>query len=138
MMGWRDLIVTSEPRSHASIGSAEGGSVYFVDFVPRYENKSSLSIYGSGQNSRPTKPSTEHTKPIPPTGRRSQPNWLAEWRALAETVYGILPEDPRFHPVLAALDACDAAFGADDWDGFQQARTEVLRAVKGALYPGRR
>ena len=70
--------------------------------------------------------------------RHVQPNWVAAWRELAEATYGLTSEDPRLKPVLAALDGCDAAFIADDWEAFEQAREGVRRAMQGASAGGRR
>lgn len=57
------------------------------------------------------------------------PSWLEVWRELARITYGVMPEDPRFKPVMIALDACDAAFEADDWEAFQEARQRVKNAM---------
>ncbi len=65
-------------------------------------------------------------------------DWLREWRDLAEQTSGLTAEDPRVKPVLAALDVCDAAFMADEWEAFEQARNGVLRAMEGASAEGRR
>ena len=63
-------------------------------------------------------------------------DWLTAWRGLAQMTYGLTPEDPRLQPVLAALDVCDAAFMADDWEAFEQAREGVRRAMEGASTGG--
>ena len=70
--------------------------------------------------------------------RRGVHDWLMAWRELAEVTSGLTAEDPRLTPVLEALDGCDAAFIADDWEAFEQAREGVRRAMQGASAGGRR
>ena len=57
-------------------------------------------------------------------------DWLAEWRRLATLTYGILPDDPRLSPVLAALNRCDDAFLAGDLSAFRVAAQQVEEAVR--------
>ncbi len=59
----------------------------------------------------------------------AKPDWSTAWRELANLTSGITPEDPRLQPVLAALDACDNAYLANDWPGFEQAAGRVKAAV---------
>ena len=59
-----------------------------------------------------------------------KPDWLAEWREVAEISSGLTKDDVRLPSVMAALGVCDAAFVADDWAAFQEARTGVVRAMK--------
>ena len=68
-------------------------------------------------------------------GVKAQPradgaDWLAEWHRLARITHGITADDPRFQPVMAALDQCDVAFLANDWLAFQQAVARVWLAVQ--------
>ncbi len=68
-------------------------------------------------------------------GVKAQPradgaDWLAEWRTLARITDGITADDPRFQPVMATLEQCDAAFLANDWLAFQQAVARVWLAVQ--------
>lgn len=58
-------------------------------------------------------------------------DWEAAWDELAQATNGIEKTDPRFGPVLAALDQCDHAFEKDDWGQFRQAAKEVHRLVNG-------
>lgn len=58
-------------------------------------------------------------------------DWLIAWRDLVAATSGLTVEDPRYKPIFAALDSCDAAFAADDWGLFQIAQQEVLRAMGG-------
>ena len=62
---------------------------------------------------------------VPP----ANPDWLAEWRTLARITDGITADDPRFKPVMAALEQCDTAYLAGDWPAFQQAAQQVREAV---------
>ena len=55
---------------------------------------------------------------------------MAGWRELASMTAGMTPDDPRLAPVLAALEACDNAFLANDWLGFQQAVARVRLAAQ--------
>ena len=70
-------------------------------------------------------------------GKRQQVklDWLTAWREMAEITSSLTHDDPRLQPVLAALECCDTAFEADDWDAFQQARTGVIRAIQGTYTP---
>ena len=63
---------------------------------------------------------------VPP----ANPDWLAEWRTLVYLTDGIRADDPRFQPVMATLEQCDAAFLANDWLAFQQAVARVWLAVQ--------
>ena len=63
----------------------------------------------------------------------ANPEWLAEWRALARITDGITADDPRFQPIMAALEQCDMAYLAGDWPGFQRAALAVKRAVDGVI-----
>jgi hypothetical protein len=58
-----------------------------------------------------------------------KPDWLAAWRDLAGITYGITEDDPRFQLVMVALQDCDAAFAAGDWQGFQQGVAQVYDIV---------
>ena len=60
----------------------------------------------------------------------ANPDWLAEWRTLARITDGITADDPRFQPVMAALEQCDKAFQANDWSAFRRAAMQV-REVSG-------
>ncbi len=60
----------------------------------------------------------------------ANPEWLAEWRTLARITDGIRADDPRFQPVMAALEQCDTTFLAGDWPAFQRAAAQVWRAVQ--------
>jgi hypothetical protein len=57
-------------------------------------------------------------------------DWLSVWRELAAVTNGITRDDPRFEPVLAALNRCDEQFLANDWAGFQQAAEQVRAELK--------
>ena len=59
----------------------------------------------------------------------NEPHWLAAWREVAALTHGITDRDPRFFPVMAALNRCDDAFQKGDWPAFQQA-AEQVRAAK--------
>lgn len=63
-------------------------------------------------------------------------DWLSAWRKLAILTDGIRPEDSRLRPVLAALEACDEAFLADDWARFQQSAEQVRQAMYGGEHGG--
>ena len=64
------------------------------------------------------------------TRPKNSRDWLAFWRELARMTYGIEKEDPRFHPVMNALDRCDEAFKQDDWPAFERAANDVRQAVQ--------
>lgn len=56
--------------------------------------------------------------------------WLATWRELAAITDGITADDPRFQPVMAALEQCDTAYLAGDWPAFQRAALQVREVVQ--------
>jgi hypothetical protein len=64
-----------------------------------------------------------------PPGSPIRPNWLPAWRELAQLTRDITEDDPRFPDALAALDLADESFLADDWAGFQRAKTEIIKIV---------
>lgn len=57
------------------------------------------------------------------------PDWLAEWRELADKTAGLLPDDPRRGPVLDGLGRCDEAFLANDYHRFVIEKAAVLRSM---------
>ena len=61
----------------------------------------------------------------------SQNQWIQAWEALAQATNNIDRADPRFKPVLAALEKCDAAFEQDNWCLFREAAKAVHRIVEG-------
>ena len=63
----------------------------------------------------------------------TQPDWLQEWREVAEISSGLTKDDPRLPSVMAALGGCDASFAADDWLSFQEAKSGVIRAMEKGL-----
>ncbi len=63
--------------------------------------------------------------------RKVTPDWLRVWRELADCITGITRDDPRFQPVMAALDVCDRAFERGDWTGFQRTADRVKHVVGG-------
>ena len=67
-------------------------------------------------------------RPTPP----SSSEWLGAWRQLADLVHGITKEDARFTSVMNALDACDTAYLANNWGGFQSAAEQVRALSKAA------
>lgn len=122
-MGWRDMIVTSHPHVDGSTMPGKGNFEDFEDFEPKYTKKSSLSISKSSQNSTQRKTSSISSKLSP------QPDWLTAWREVAAISSGLTAEDVRLPHVMAALGVCDAAFEADDWLSFQEAKAGVTRAM---------
>ncbi len=58
-------------------------------------------------------------------------DWLAVWHNLAQATNNIEKTDPRFMPVLAALEHCDAAFEQDNWGLFRGFAKDVHRLVNG-------
>ena len=58
-----------------------------------------------------------------------KPDWSTAWGELATLTAGITTEDSRQIHVLGALDACDNAYLANDWPGFQRAVERVKDAV---------
>ncbi len=56
-------------------------------------------------------------------------DWLAAWHNLAQATNNIERTDPRFKPVLAALEHCDAAFEQDNWGLFREAAKKVQRLI---------
>ena len=56
-------------------------------------------------------------------------DWLAAWHTLAQVTNNIERTDPRFMPVLDALEECDAAFEQDNWGLFREAATKVKAVV---------
>lgn len=64
------------------------------------------------------------------TRPKNNRDWLTLWRELARMTYGIEKEDPRFQPVMNALDQCDEAFKADNWPAFEQAANDVRQAIQ--------
>jgi len=63
--------------------------------------------------------------------RTVQPDWSEVWRNLAQLTDEITKNDPRFHPVCAALEDCDRAFEQDNWAVFQQNAESVKRLAEG-------
>ncbi len=61
--------------------------------------------------------------------RRIAGNWLAAWHNLAQATNNIERTDPRFMPVMAALEHCDAAFEQDNWGLFREAAKKVQRLI---------
>ena len=62
-----------------------------------------------------------------------QPDWESAWEELARVTNGITREDPRFQPIMDALDVCDQEFLFGDWEAFQRAAVAVKALVaKGA------
>jgi len=57
-------------------------------------------------------------------------DWEEQWRDLAELTLGITTEDPRFLPILQALERCDWAFMNGDLSAFCQAAEKVNSLVK--------
>jgi len=57
--------------------------------------------------------------------RISRAQWLEAWQELANLTSGILENDSRFKPILAALDICDEAFVREDWSAFQRGVEEI-------------
>ncbi len=57
-------------------------------------------------------------------------DWLSRWRELARLTDGLLPEDPRFDPILTALSDCDRAFKAQDLDAFTKGTERVRRLMQ--------
>ena len=51
------------------------------------------------------------------------------WKELADAVYGITPDEPRFRPVLALLDRCEAAFTSGHRGKFLQAKEQALNYI---------
>ena len=60
-------------------------------------------------------------------------NWLAAWHNLAQATNNIERTDPRFKPVLAALEHCDAAFEQDNWGLFREAAKELHRLMNRSM-----
>lgn len=60
----------------------------------------------------------------------AKPDWLKEWRAVAEVSSDLRAEDSRLPGVMVALGVCDTAFEADDFVAFQRAKVGVIRAMK--------
>ena len=60
----------------------------------------------------------------------ANPDWLAEWRTLAWITDGLTVHDPRFRPIMAALEQCDTAYLTGDWPAFLQAAQQVRQAVE--------
>ena len=69
--------------------------------------------------------------------RKVSPDWLAAWEELAQATNNIERTDPRFKPVLVALEHCDAAFEQDNWGLFREAARAVHRIVKEGQPRGR-
>ena len=61
--------------------------------------------------------------------RRCAPDWLNAWRQVRDMTHGITSEDPRLPAILAAIDRCDSAFAAGDWEAFQKAAARVRQAT---------
>ena len=62
----------------------------------------------------------------------SVPDWETEWQALAKVTLGITQDNPRFHPIMDALDQCDTAFLSNNWGQFRHIAQEVQRLMNGA------
>ncbi len=55
--------------------------------------------------------------------------WETAWQELAQATLGIKKSDPRFHPILEALEDCDDAFEQGDWLEFQRAAERVKQII---------
>ena len=64
--------------------------------------------------------------------RKVSPDWLAAWHNLAQATNNIERTDPRFTPVMAALEHCDEAFEQGDWLSFRRGAQMVHGAVNAA------
>ena len=64
---------------------------------------------------------------------RSQ--WTQSWQELAIMTEDIDASLPIFHPLQAALNACDVAFNHDDWSAFQRAVETVRQLTKDVVKP---
>ena len=62
---------------------------------------------------------------------KTNADWLAAWRELAEITYGITGDDPRYEPVMRWLNVCDTAFHLDSWTLFQEGAAMVKEIVNG-------
>ena len=60
----------------------------------------------------------------------TQTEWADAWEKLAALTHGIEKTDPRYAPVMAALNQCDDFFLAGDWAGFQQIAENIGRLMK--------
>ncbi len=60
----------------------------------------------------------------------SQNQWIQAWEALAQATNNIDFTDPRFKPVMSALDSCDLTFEQGDWLAFKLAAAQVRAAVR--------
>ena len=128
-MGWRDMLVSLQSRRDGSVAPPKGHFEDFEDFEPRYEKQSSFFIENSSQDSTQQK-----TSPI--SSKLSTPqDWLTAWREVAAISSGLTAEDIRLPFVMAALGVCDAAFIADDWPAFQEAKIGVVQAMKKGFQP---
>ena len=128
-MGWRDMLVSLQSRRDSSVAPPKGHFEDFEDFEPRYEKQSSFFIENSSQDSTQQK-----TSPI--SSKLSTPqDWLTAWREVAAISSGLTAEDIRLPFVMAALGVCDAAFIADDWPAFQEAKIGVVQAMKKGFQP---
>ena len=131
--GWRDMLMALHARRDGSVTPPKGHLEDIEDFEPRYEKKSSLFIENSSQDSTQQKTSSISSKPS------TKQDWLAAWREVAEISSGLTRDDVRLPSVMATLGVCDAAFVADDWAAFQEAKIGVIRArERGFQPPGER
>ena len=62
--------------------------------------------------------------------REAKRDWSPSWRELAALTSGFTAEDPRLPMVMAALNACDDAYLAGNWRGFQEAAEQVKQLVR--------
>ena len=65
--------------------------------------------------------------------RKVSPDWLGAWAELTQVITGIEKSDPRFMPIVAALDQCDLDFEKDNWPGFLKAAQQVKDIIKNQL-----
>ena len=63
--------------------------------------------------------------------REAKRDWSPSWRELATLSSGLTANDPRLPKVMAALNACDDAYLAGNWGGFQEAAEQIKQLVKG-------
>ena len=104
-MGWRDFIVTSQPKLVAPSHPIKGNCEDIEDIEPRYTKKSSLSLENSSQNSMPATASSISSKPsisasldpIEPTEPKAPipSGWLVVYRDQAGILRG--GWDDRLH-----------------------------------------
>ena len=114
-MSWRTLMKAEIQPAHNFPGPKETSTKYTKPPDPASEHSNQDNFVDIvDETQRPEDPKRAK---LP---RVSQARWLKTWRELADLTTGVEVNDPRFRPIMEALESCDRAFEQGDWATFQR------------------